>query len=66
MCLLCIETAKEKIKPFDFWKNYREMEISDEHEKELDKIIGSTSIKYQQELFEAMPPHVKKLEVNYE
>lgn len=65
MCLLCIETAKEKLKPKEFWQNYKELEISEEHLNQLNSIISNTSIKYQQELLEEMPPSFT-FEVNYE
>jgi hypothetical protein len=49
ICLLCIEVAKENIKPKDFWRNYREI-IGTSHEKEVIEAIKKTSDKYQIEL----------------
>lgn len=48
MCLLCIEVAKEAIKPRDFWRNYRE--IPEEHVDELIKVVSKTNPEYQAEL----------------
>jgi hypothetical protein len=48
MCLLCIEVAKEAVRPKDFWRNYRE--VSEEHMPELIKTVSNTSIDYQLEL----------------
>lgn len=48
ICLLCIEVAKEAIKPADFWRNYKE--ISEEHMEELVKAVANTSIDYQLEI----------------
>jgi len=49
MCLICVEVAKESIKPKDFWNNFREI-IGSEHEKEVIEAIKKTSPEFQNEL----------------
>lgn len=48
MCLLCIEVAKENVRPKDFWRNFRE--VPEDHMKELIEKVSNTSIDYQLEL----------------
>jgi hypothetical protein len=48
MCLLCIEVAKEAVRPKDFWRNFRE--ISEEHIPELIEAVSKTDLGYQEEL----------------
>lgn len=52
MCLLCIEIAKENVKPKDFWNNYRELLKTDpgDHWREVVNEVKKTSPEYQQEL----------------
>jgi hypothetical protein len=52
MCLLCIEIAKENIKPKDFWRNYQELLRTDpgDHWREVVEKVKKTSPEYQKEL----------------
>ena len=49
MCLLCVEIAKQSIKPSDFWKNFREI-IGSEHEKEVIEVLKKSPKEFQEEL----------------
>lgn len=53
MCLLCIEVAKEAVKPADFWRNYKEVlqtEANGDHWREVVETVKKTSPEYQAEL----------------
>lgn len=51
MCLLCVEVAKETMKPDDFWRNFRELlVIDDPHHKEVLDAVKKTSFEYQKGL----------------
>jgi hypothetical protein len=48
---MCIEIAKENLKPADFWRNYKELLLTDEeHWKEVIETVKKTSEEYQKEL----------------
>ena len=47
---MCIEVVKEKMTPKEFWSNYREMDIPEEHLAEVIQTVGSTSLEYQESL----------------
>lgn len=49
MCIMCIEVAKQSLKPEDFWRNFREI-IGTPHEKEVIEVIKKTPLEYQNEL----------------
>lgn len=49
MCLLCVEIAKQSIKPKDFWNNFREI-IGTDHEKEVIEVIKKSPLEFQEEL----------------
>lgn len=48
-CMLCIEVARENIKPKDFWNNFREI-IGTPHEKEVIEAVKKTTPEFQTEL----------------
>lgn len=52
MCLLCIELAKESMNPTEFWKNYKELVLTDDkdHWTEVIENVKKTSPKYQKKL----------------
>lgn len=52
MCLLCIEIAKENMKPKEFWGNYKELVLTDDndHWKEVIDNVKKTSPEYQKQL----------------
>lgn len=51
MCKLCIDIAKETMKPEDFWRNFRELlVIDDPHQKEVLEAVKKASFEYQKKL----------------
>lgn len=51
MCILCIEVAKQTITPESFWRNFKELLITeDDHYKEVIEIIKQTPQEYQEKL----------------
>lgn len=53
MCLLCTEVIKESLSPKEYWSNYREMNIPEEHIPELLSKVLETSLEYQEALTKA-------------
>jgi hypothetical protein len=45
---MCVEIAKENMKPKDFWRNYRE--VPEDHMDEVIEAVSNTSVEYQLEL----------------
>jgi len=48
MCMLCVEIAKENLKPKEFWQNFKE--VDEEHVRELIVAVQQTSESYQESL----------------
>lgn len=51
--MLCVEVIKQKMTPKEFWRNFKELQIPIEHQKELCEAIEKTSEQYQKELASA-------------
>lgn len=47
MCYLCVEVIKEKLTPNEFWRNYDEMDVEDEHIPEIIEAVMTTTQEYQ-------------------
>ena len=53
VCLFCIQVAKEKVTPEQFWSLYREVNEDDQHFIELMLSASGTSEEYQTKLANA-------------
>lgn len=53
MCILCFHVEKKSLTPKEFWRNYREMDIPDDHIIEVVKAVATTDKEYQDAINEA-------------